>query len=48
MSAREPWLGVASAAGLIVMLVGDVVGFVVAITPLAYGLAAVLARRRTP
>lgn len=49
MSPREPWLGVASAAGLVLMLVGegvaDVVGFLVAIVPLAYGVGAALARR---
>ncbi|HWB18217.1 MAG TPA: hypothetical protein VG538_17565 [Vicinamibacterales bacterium] len=49
MKSREPWLGLASAAGLVVMLIGDgaldVVGLLIAIAPLAYGLAATIRRR---
>jgi hypothetical protein len=50
MSPREPWLGVASAAGLVVMLLSDgkadLVGFFIAVVPVAYAISAVIAHRR--
>lgn len=50
MSPYEPWLGVASAAGLVVMLLGDgtadLLGFLIAVVPLAYAVSSVVARRR--
>ena len=49
MKSRETWLGVASAAGLVMMLMGDgmmdAAGFLVAIAPYAYGVVCVLRRR---
>jgi hypothetical protein len=47
---RELWLGIASATGLIVMLLGegavDALGLLIAIAPVAHGLGAALMRRR--
>lgn len=52
MKAREPWIGLAGIAGLVLMLLGDgpidLLGFVIATGPLAFGLGAALIRRRHP
>lgn len=49
MKAREPWCGVASATGLILMLLGegavDALGLFIAVSPLLHGLGAVVRRR---
>lgn len=49
MNKREPWVSLVSAAGLIVMLIGDgaadIIGLLIAAAPLVYGFGAVLVRR---